>query len=84
VKGLFFDWLRAHRPELIPRYEALYRRGAYMPVAERERLAQLAGEVDWAPREGARGRLPATPEPDERGRAVVPQRATGPDQQRLF
>jgi DNA repair photolyase len=42
VRGIFFDWLRAHRPDLVPRYEQLYRRGAYMAPAERERLQDLA------------------------------------------
>ena len=41
VRDIFFDWLRANRPDLIPRYEALYARGAYAPAAERERLAAL-------------------------------------------
>ena len=35
------DWLRAQRPELVPRYEELYRRGAYAPREERERLAGM-------------------------------------------
>ena len=42
VRGIFFDWLRAHRPDLIPRYEQLYARGAYAPPAERQRLQDLA------------------------------------------
>ncbi|HEY1595278.1 MAG TPA: radical SAM protein [Thermoleophilaceae bacterium] len=42
VRGIFFDWLRAQRPDLLPRYEQLYRRGAYMAPAERERLQDLA------------------------------------------
>ncbi|HKR99480.1 MAG TPA: radical SAM protein [Candidatus Dormibacteraeota bacterium] len=42
VRGIFFDWLRAHRPDLIPRYEQLYKRGAYAPPAERQRLQDLA------------------------------------------
>ena len=41
VRKLFFDWLRAHRPELVPLYERLYARGAYAPVGERRRLAAL-------------------------------------------
>src|SRR4051812_10080713 len=41
VRGIFFDWLRSQRPDLVPRYEALYRRGAYAPSAERQRLAHL-------------------------------------------
>jgi DNA repair photolyase len=42
VKDLWWEWLRDHRPDLIPRYERLYARGAYAPKAERERLAALA------------------------------------------
>ena len=38
VREVFMEWLAEHRPELMPRYEELYRRGAYMPVAERRRL----------------------------------------------
>jgi DNA repair photolyase len=41
VKGLFMDWLRDRRPDLVPRYEKLYRRGAYAPAEERKRLAGL-------------------------------------------
>jgi hypothetical protein len=35
------DWLRSQRPDLVERYEELYRRGAYAPQEERERLSQL-------------------------------------------
>ena len=41
VKGLFMDWLRDHRPDLVDRYERLYARGAYAPPEERKRLAAL-------------------------------------------
>jgi DNA repair photolyase len=41
VRGIFFEWLRAQRPDLVPRYEELYRRGAYAPQAERERLSAM-------------------------------------------
>jgi DNA repair photolyase len=41
VKDIFMDWLRANRPDLVPRYERLYARGAYAPKAERERVAAL-------------------------------------------
>jgi DNA repair photolyase len=41
VRDIWFDWLRAHRPDLVPRHEELYRRGAYAPTAERERLGEL-------------------------------------------
>jgi DNA repair photolyase len=49
VRGLFFDWLREHRPELVSRYERLYRQGAYAPLAERRRLAALVRGPDPAP-----------------------------------
>jgi DNA repair photolyase len=42
VRDIWFDWLRQYRPDLVPRYEELYRRGAYMPSDERERLAARA------------------------------------------
>src|SRR5438128_1707643 len=29
LRDIFFDWLRCHRPDLVPRYEEIYRRGAY-------------------------------------------------------
>jgi DNA repair photolyase len=41
VRGVFFDWLQSQRPDLVERYEELYRRGAYAPKEERERLARL-------------------------------------------
>src|SRR3954462_11338293 len=40
-RGVFMDWRRSYRPDLVPRYEALYARGAYAPQAERKRLAGL-------------------------------------------
>ncbi len=41
VREIWFDWLREHRPELLLRYEELYARGAYLPSAEKSRLAGL-------------------------------------------
>jgi DNA repair photolyase len=41
VRDVFMDWLRSYRPDLVPRYEALYARGAYAPKAEHERLSRL-------------------------------------------
>jgi DNA repair photolyase len=41
VRDIFFAWLREHRPELIPRYERLYERGAYVPAEESRRLHAL-------------------------------------------
>ncbi len=42
VREIWFDWLRQYRPDLVRRYEELYRRGAYMAADERERLAKRA------------------------------------------
>jgi DNA repair photolyase len=41
VKDIWFDWLRQYRPDLVPRYEELYARGAYMQRAESDRLSGL-------------------------------------------
>ncbi len=45
VKGIWFDWLRTYRPDLLPRYEELYKRGAYVPSEERKRIQQVVDEV---------------------------------------
>jgi DNA repair photolyase len=49
VRDVFFDWLRQYRPDLLERYERLYGRGAYLPTAERERLARLLRARGSAP-----------------------------------
>ncbi len=41
VRTVFMDWLRSQRPDLVPRYEELYRRRAYAPAQERARLARM-------------------------------------------
>jgi DNA repair photolyase len=41
VKEIFMNWLRRHRPDLLERYQHLYRTGAYAPPQERERLSKL-------------------------------------------
>jgi DNA repair photolyase len=76
VRDLWFEWLREHRPDLIPRYEQLYRRGAYAPKEEQERLTRLVKGPDIAPQERLRGRT-ERPRPQDR-------RIRGPDQGRLF
>jgi DNA repair photolyase len=42
VREIWFEWLRQYRPDLISRYEELYKRGAYMPSKERDRLVARA------------------------------------------
>ena len=43
VREIFFDWLRSYRPDLVPRYERLYARGAYVPERERRAIERAAG-----------------------------------------
>ncbi len=57
VRGLFFEWLKDNRPDLIPHYKELYRRGAYLPPDERDRLAALIQGPDLPPGPRMRGRV---------------------------
>jgi DNA repair photolyase len=50
VRDIWFEWLEAYRPDLIPRYEKLYARGAYAPKAERERIMDLVRDVRPEPK----------------------------------
>jgi DNA repair photolyase len=54
VREVFMEWLAEHRPDLVERYEELYRRGAYMAADERRRLAQMLQGPSQSPRERAR------------------------------
>jgi len=76
VKQLFFDWLRAYRPDLVERYEQLYARGAYAPQEERKRLSALLRRNGIPPpsRFGAARADPAEPEP-------APARSDPPQEQ---
>jgi DNA repair photolyase len=61
VRGVFMDWLRSYRPDLVERYEELYARGAYLPRVEQERISGLirrARIATRAPRFGAFRREP--------------------------
>jgi DNA repair photolyase len=63
VRGIFMDWLRSYRPDLVERYEALYRRGAYAPKDEQDRLRRLLGR----PVAAGRGDPPRRSPADSRG-----------------
>jgi DNA repair photolyase len=43
VREVFMGWLGEQRPDLVPRYERLYGKGAYAPQEERRRLSALIG-----------------------------------------
>jgi DNA repair photolyase len=57
VRGLFFEWLRANRPDLVPLYERLYKRGAYAHPDERRRLEQLVKGPERPAGRFVRGRM---------------------------
>ena len=76
VRGVFMDWLRSYRPDLVDEYERLYARGAYAPPQVRERLARMVRKRN--PARGWRGeqrRVAARPDP-------APDGVTGHLQQR--
>jgi DNA repair photolyase len=78
VRGIFMDWLRSQRPDLIERYEQLYHHGAYAPKEERERLSQLVRRGPGR----ARGFTRTRPVVDSRAGGTPP--AASPQQQALF
>jgi DNA repair photolyase len=65
VREIYFGWLRSHRPDLIPLYERLYGRGAYIARGERERIEAPAnvGRVRDVPRRFQRGFSPGLYDP---------------------
>jgi DNA repair photolyase len=94
VRDVFMDWLGAQRPDLVPHYEELYARGAYVGRAERDRIAGIvsAARDRHGPRPAPkldRGRFAAraapprrpTPAPAGRGRGTAPHE---PQQATLF
>jgi DNA repair photolyase len=79
VRGIFFDWLKAKRPDLIPQYEQMYRRGAYAPKEVQERVARLTRTSPSFARRYLRDRQ----EMEEREREQERQR-TAAEQPSLF
>ena len=82
VREVFMEWLAEHRPELMPRYEALYTHGAYMPAAERRRLTRLIE----GPLAGPTERFSRVLQTDPATATRNARRATNPEpaQSRLF
>ena len=74
TRDVFFDWLRTKRPDLVERYEALYRNGAYVKPAERKALeARLPGRrrAKGAPQRFERPPRPPAVAPPPRPREEV-------------
>jgi DNA repair photolyase len=80
VRGIFMDWLRSYRPDLVPRYEELYARGAYVGKPERERIAALVR------RGRGRRNIPALRSPGRDDPITMPERRPPrqPTQTKLF
>lgn len=82
VRGVFMDWLRLQRPDLVAHYEALYARGAYATKTERERLSGVLRTA--RSRHPPKGRTPAGPwRAGEAPQAAPPPRGA-PVQPSLF
>jgi len=90
VRGVFMDWLRSYRPDLVERYEELYARGAYLPRVEQERIGALVRRTRAATRTRSLGAFRREPgreyEPMRAGIAAAepPPRAPAPEQTKLF
>ncbi|HXD55416.1 MAG TPA: radical SAM protein [Solirubrobacteraceae bacterium] len=67
VRDVFMGWMREQRPELVSRYEDLYRRGAYAPQPERERLARMIRTGGGPPGRFRLRRTEKKPQAPERG-----------------
>jgi DNA repair photolyase len=86
VRGIFMEWLRSYRPDLVERYEELYARSAYAPAAEQERLQALVRRGPKRPRSafqrdprrdyGPLGPSRASPTPSRPAQRAEPQQTT--------
>ena len=85
VRGIFMDWLRSQRPDLVPLYERLYARGAYAPKAERERISALVHSRRTAgERPGSAFRRGARVDPARELASEAGTRRPEPRQESLF
>jgi DNA repair photolyase len=76
VRDVFMGWLEAKRPELVPRYRELYKRGANASPQERRRLARIVRRGDGPSAFRTHGHAPR----DE----PTPERASVTAQESLF
>jgi DNA repair photolyase len=77
VRGIFMEWLRSYRPDLVERYEHLYRRGAYAPREEQDRLRRVLRTTRTETGGGPPRRSPVDSRGVRSGAAIGP--ATSPD-----
>jgi DNA repair photolyase len=72
VREIWFDWLRQYRPDLVARYEELFRSGAYMAKEEREAIAsRFRGTAGRRRRDGVRGMRRVSPPAQAREQPAV-------------
>jgi DNA repair photolyase len=78
VKEVFMSWLSAARPDLVPHYERLYARGAYLRGEEAKRLGGLVRESNRStdPRYSRRDRLRARRDAKREEREPLADQAT--------
>jgi DNA repair photolyase len=82
VKDVFFAWLEAERPDLLPQYEELYQGRAYMrPPQRREATRAVGGWGRDRLRKALVDRSPSTPPPP---RTLLRPRPEDPPQAALF
>ena len=75
VRGIFMEWLRSYRPDLVERYEELYARSAYAPRVEQERLGALVRRA----RARSAGAFRRDPWRDHAARKPAPAAAQAPE-----
>ena len=56
TRGVFMEWLRSYRPDLVERYERLYGRGAYLPDRSSAGFRGCCATGPRGRRRGSRGR----------------------------
>jgi DNA repair photolyase len=71
VRNIWFDWLKLHRPDLIPMYEEIYRRGAYAPSAVREKIEAPLKRPGSRPRRGTQRPAKTKPAATENPRPAL-------------
>ena len=83
VRDIVMEWLRSYRPDLVPRYERLYGRGAYAPAGERERVNALVQDT-WDRVAPAEQRAPRRPLRTDPAPHRTPEAAQAERQPSLF
>ena len=82
VKEVYMSWLSATRPDLVPRYEKLYKGRAYAPNDEKKRLGSLVKGWNRSGADRRYGRRAARRRQDARRQAAEAQGE--PKQEPLF